>query len=85
MCAPCVMSEPRTVGAGGRVGLKVSKVAVLTPISMDGRGCGRDNVIVERLWRSLKYEEIYLHGYGFASRKSFTIGTMMDMRCINVT
>ena len=32
-------------------------------ISMDGKGCWRDNVFVERLWRSVKYEEIYLHGY----------------------
>ena len=29
-------------------------------LSMDGRGCWRDNVFVERLWRSLKYEEVYL-------------------------
>jgi putative transposase len=28
-------------------------------ISMDGRGCWRDNVFVERLWRSIKYEEVY--------------------------
>ena len=28
---------------------------------MDGRGCWRDNVFVERLWRSLTYEEVYLH------------------------
>jgi putative transposase len=33
-------------------------------ISMDGRGCWRDNVFVERLWRSVKYEEVYLHAYG---------------------
>ena len=32
-------------------------------ISMDGRGAWRDNVFVERLWRSLKYEEVYLHAY----------------------
>ena len=32
-------------------------------ISMDGRGCWRDNVFIERLWRSVKYEEVYLHGY----------------------
>jgi putative transposase len=32
-------------------------------ISMDGKGCWRDNVFVERLWRSVKYEEGYLHGY----------------------
>ena len=35
-------------------------------ISMDGRGAWRDNVIVERLWRSVKYEEVYLHAYGGA-------------------
>ena len=32
-------------------------------ISMDGRGCWRDNVFVERLWKSIKYEEVYLHAY----------------------
>ena len=32
-------------------------------ISMDGRGCWRDNIFVERLWRSIKYEEVYLHAY----------------------
>jgi putative transposase len=33
-------------------------------ISMDGRGSWRDNVFVERLWRSVKYEEVYLRAYG---------------------
>ena len=32
-------------------------------ISMDGKGCWRDNVFVERLWNSIKYEEVYLHAY----------------------
>jgi putative transposase len=32
-------------------------------ISMDGRGRALDNVFVERLWRTVKYEHIYLHGY----------------------
>jgi len=32
-------------------------------ISMDGTGCWRDNVFVERLWKSIKYEEGYLHAY----------------------
>ena len=32
-------------------------------ISMGGRGCWRDNVFVERLWKSVKYEEVYLHAY----------------------
>ena len=31
-------------------------------IIMDGRGAWRDNVFVERLWRSAKYEEVYLRG-----------------------
>ncbi len=36
-------------------------------ISMDGKGCWRDNVFVERLWKSVKYEEIYLHSYDSVS------------------
>jgi putative transposase len=32
-------------------------------ISMDGRGCWLDNVIIERFWRSIKYEDIYLRSY----------------------
>jgi len=32
-------------------------------ISMDGKGCWRNNVFVERLWKSMKYEEVYLHAY----------------------
>ena len=36
-------------------------------ISMDGKGAWRDNVFVERLWRSVKYEEVYLHAYGSVS------------------
>ena len=37
-------------------------------ISMDGRGCWRDNVFVERLWRSVKYEEVYLRAYESVSQ-----------------
>lgn len=36
-------------------------------ISMDGKGCWRDNVFVERLWKSVKYEEVYLHAYDSVS------------------
>ena len=36
-------------------------------VSMDGKGCWRDNVFVERLWKSVKYEEVYLHGYDTVS------------------
>jgi putative transposase len=30
---------------------------------MDGRGAWRDNLFVERLWKSVNYEEVYLHAY----------------------
>jgi putative transposase len=43
-------------------------------ISMDGRGAWRDNVVVERLWRSVKYEEVYLHAYGTVSEARASIG-----------
>jgi putative transposase len=33
------------------------------PISMDGRGCWMDNVFIERLWKSVKYEDVYLKAY----------------------
>ena len=36
-------------------------------ISMDGKGAWRDNVFVERLWRSVKYEEVYLPAYDSVS------------------
>jgi putative transposase len=36
-------------------------------ISMDGKGAWRDNVFVERLWRSIKYEEVYLRAYDTVS------------------
>jgi putative transposase len=36
-------------------------------ISMDGRGRWRDNVFVERIWKSIKYEEVYLHAYNSVS------------------
>jgi putative transposase len=32
-------------------------------VSMDGKGRASDNIFTERLWRSLKYEEVYLHDY----------------------
>jgi putative transposase len=38
-------------------------VAAGVRISMDGRGRAHDNIFVERLWRTVKYEEVYLHEY----------------------
>ena len=43
-------------------------------ISMDGKGCWRDNVFVERLWRSVKYEEVYLHAYDSVSEAKNGLG-----------
>lgn len=43
-------------------------------ISMDGRGAWRDNVFVERLWRSIKYEEVYLRAYDAVSDARTSIG-----------
>jgi putative transposase len=43
-------------------------------ISMDGRGSWRDNVFVERLWRSIKYEEVYLRAYDTVSEARASIG-----------
>lgn len=47
-------------------------------ISMDGRGCWRDNVFVERLWRSIKYEEVYLRAYETVSAARSEIGRYLD-------
>jgi putative transposase len=47
-------------------------------ISMDGRGCWRDNVFVERLWRSIKYEEVYLHAYASVSAAKAGVGRYLD-------
>jgi len=43
-------------------------------ISMDGKGAWRDNVFVERLWRSVKYEEVYLRAYDTVSDARASIG-----------
>jgi putative transposase len=53
--------------------IKVLKDAGVA-ISMDGKGRWIDNVFIERLWRSVKYEEVYLHAYtnGTEARTSLT-------------
>src|SRR5262252_5519027 len=48
-------------------------------ISMDGKGAWRDNVFVERLWRSVKYEEVYLHAYDSVSDARDGIGRYLDL------
>ena len=43
-------------------------------LSMDGKGCWRDNVFVERFWKSVKYEEVYLRAYESVSEAKASIG-----------
>ena len=47
-------------------------------ISMDGKGCWRDNVFIERVWRSIKYEEVYLHAYEAVSAAREGIGRYIN-------
>ena len=47
-------------------------------ISMDGRGAWRDNVFIERLWRSIKYEEVYLHAYKAVFEARAAIGRYLS-------
>jgi putative transposase len=47
-------------------------------ISMDGKGAWRDNVFVERLWRSVKYEEVYLRAYDSVSEARKSLGRYLD-------
>jgi putative transposase len=47
-------------------------------ISMDGKGAWRDNVFVERLWRTIKYEEVYLHAYESVFQARASIGRYLS-------
>ena len=47
-------------------------------ISMDGKGCWRDNVFIERVWRSIKYEEVYLHAYETVSAARAGLGRYIN-------
>src|SRR5260221_6983437 len=48
-------------------------------ISMDGKGAWRDNVFVERLWKSVKYEEVYLRAYETVGEARSSIGRYLDI------
>jgi Integrase core domain/ATPase family associated with various cellular activities (AAA) len=47
-------------------------------ISMDGKGAWRDNVFVERVWKSVKYEEVYLKAYASVPEARASIGKYLD-------
>jgi putative transposase len=47
-------------------------------ISMDGKGCWRDNVFVERIWRTIKYEEVYLWAYATVHAARTSLGRYIE-------
>jgi len=47
-------------------------------ISMDGKGAWRDNVFVERIWKSVKYEEVYLRAYDSVADARASLGRYLD-------
>jgi putative transposase len=57
--------------------IKVLKDAEIA-ISMDGKGAWRDNVFVERLWRTIKYEEVYLRAYVGVAQARASIGRYLS-------
>ena len=54
--------------------LKTNEIA----ISMDGKGCWRDNILIERFWRTIKYQEVYLKAYESASDARANIRRFID-------
>ncbi len=48
-------------------------------LSMDGKGAWRDNVFVERVWRSIKYEEVYLKAYESVNHARRCMGEYIDL------
>ncbi len=47
-------------------------------ISMDGKGRWRDNAFVERIWKSIKYEEVYLYAYASVNEARTSLGCYID-------
>ena len=52
---------------------------ITTQLSMDGKGCWRNNVFVERFWRPIKYEEVYLHAYETVADARSGIGSYIEL------
>ena len=63
------VTSPRFTGLLTAAGIRVS---------MDGRGRWMDNVFIERLWRSLKYECVYLHAFELGSEARAGIGQWIE-------
>lgn len=81
--APARWGAPEIVNTNHGIRLSGAEfVAEVAPIcagqSMDGKGCRRDNVFVERLWRSVKYEVVYLKAYDSVSAARQGLAAYMD-------
>ncbi len=62
------LDPPRQLGkhqTGSQALIVIDAAAHPNRRSTDGKGAWRDNVCVERLWRTIKYEEVYLHAYAY--------------------
>jgi hypothetical protein len=68
------MLQGLLVAEGCKIGRRHVLIKNAIAISMDGKGAWRDNVFVERLWRSVKYEEVYLRAYDSVSEARASIG-----------
>lgn len=49
-----------------------------TAISMDGKGCWRDNVFIERLWKLVEHEDVYLRAYDSVSHARVSLRRYFD-------
>ena len=54
------------------------KFFIKSKISMDGKGRATDNICIERFWRSIKYEEIYLNDYKSINELRYSINQYME-------
>jgi len=54
---------------------------------MDGKGRYLDNIFIERLWRSLKYEEVYIKAYGSVAEARRSLGEWLafTMTCVRIS
>jgi transposase InsO family protein len=70
----CGLNERRAMIDWKCPDLSVRRQCELLRLSRSGKGRCLDNVFVERLWRSLKYEEVYLHAYDTVAEARASIG-----------
>ncbi|BAR62913.1 AttM/AiiB family protein [Bradyrhizobium diazoefficiens] len=68
-----ILSTPGHTPGHQSLLVKLPKTGAVIAISMDGKGAWRDNVFVERLWRTVKYEEVYLRAYDSVSEARASI------------